>query len=205
MPNYAYMPGYVPAAPATYAAFNAPNDYTSTLGNYTKPAPSGSIAWSDYINPRVDIPASQLSAMNASGAGIAGLPEYTTLGMDGSQVAPALAIAAPTTSWYDSLGQLAKDSGFLGYKDAATGNQVNGWGGLAVQGALGLGNLFMGMQQYNLAKDTLANNKAQFAKNYAAQRQATNTALEDRQRARVSANPNAYQSVSDYMAQHRIA
>lgn len=72
-------------------------------------------------------------------------------------------------------------------------------------GALsGLGNLFMGMQNYGLAKDQLKFQKDAYTKNYAAQKQTTNASLEDRQRARVASNPTAYQSVSDYMAKNRI-
>jgi hypothetical protein len=64
---------------------------------------------------------------------------------------------------------------------------------------------FMGMQQYGLAKKTLEESKRQYDQNYSAQRQTVNTQLEDRQRARVASNPGAYQSVSDYMSQNRIA
>ena len=80
----------------------------------------------------------------------------------------------------------------------------NGWGGLAVNAAGGLASAFLGMKQYGLAKQTLAENKRQFDMNYAAQRQTTNTRLEDRQRARVASNANAYQSVGDYMAVNGI-
>lgn len=80
----------------------------------------------------------------------------------------------------------------------------NGWGGLAVNAAGGLASAFLGMKQYGLAKQTLAENKRQFDLNYAAQRQTTNTRLEDRQRARVASNANAYQSVGDYMAANGI-
>jgi outer membrane murein-binding lipoprotein Lpp len=62
----------------------------------------------------------------------------------------------------------------------------------------------MGMKQYGLAKDTLAANKAQFERNFEAQRRTTNAALEDRQRARVASNPGAYQSVGDYMDQNQV-
>lgn len=80
----------------------------------------------------------------------------------------------------------------------------NGWGGLAVNAAGGLASAFLGMKQYGLAKKTLEENKRQFDLNYAAQRQTTNTRLEDRQRARVASNANAYQSVGDYMAVNGI-
>lgn len=79
-----------------------------------------------------------------------------------------------------------------------------GWGGMALGGAAALGNLFMGMKQYGLAKDTLAQNKLQFDTNYAAQKGLTNASLEDRQRARVASNPGAYQSVGDYMAANGV-
>ncbi len=96
-----------------------------------------------------------------------------------------------------------KDTGFLTTKDA-DGMQTQGWGGLALGAAQGLGNLYMGMQQYNVAKDTLANNKAQFERNFAAQKATTNASLEDRQRARVASNAGAYQSVGDYMNQNGV-
>ena len=80
----------------------------------------------------------------------------------------------------------------------------NGWGGLALNAAGGLASTFLGMKQYGLAKQTLAENKRQFDQNYAAQRQTTNTRLEDRQRARVASNPGAYQSVGDYMATNGV-
>lgn len=97
------------------------------------------------------------------------------------------------SSILDSL----RSSGFLG----SDGNQ--GWGGMAL-GALGsLGGAFMGLQNYNLAKDTLQNSKDQFNKNYAAQRQVLNTQLEDRQRARVAANANN-ESVESYLNRNRI-
>lgn len=79
-----------------------------------------------------------------------------------------------------------------------------GWLGTAVGAAQGIGQIYMGMKQYGLAKETLANNKEQFAKNYAAQKQTTNTALEDRQRARVASNPGAYESVGAYMANNGV-
>ena len=80
----------------------------------------------------------------------------------------------------------------------------NGWGGLALGGASGLASTIMGMKQYGLAKKSLAENKRQFQLNYDAQKQTTNTRLEDRQRARVASNAGAYQSVGDYMGTNGI-
>ena len=105
---------------------------------------------------------------------------------------------------FSGIGQWMKDSGFLSQRDPNTGVQTQGWGGLALGGAQALGSLYMGMKQYGLAKDTLAANKAQFERNFDAQRRTTNAALEDRQRARVASNPGAYQSVGDYMNQNEV-
>ena len=93
----------------------------------------------------------------------------------------------------------------------------DGWGNLALGGASMLGNLFMGMKQYGLAKDTLNFNKEQFWKQYEAQKNLTNSQLEDRQRARLAAdtvrgangesvaNPNSnYRSASDYMNRYGV-
>lgn len=95
--------------------------------------------------------------------------------------------------------------GLVGYKDPSNGTQVNGWGGQALGLLQGLGNAYMGMKQYGLAKDQLQFSKDAFNKNYAAQAKMTNASLLDRQRARVASNPGAYQSIGDYMAQNGIA
>ena len=93
---------------------------------------------------------------------------------------------------------------FWGGKNA-DGTAFNGWGNTAFNTLQGLGNAFMNMKAYGLAKDQLAFSKAAFEKNFAAQRAMTNTRLADRQNARLAANPNAYQSVGEYMAQNGIA
>lgn len=89
-------------------------------------------------------------------------------------------------------------SGAIGTKEAP------GWGGMALGGASAIMSGIMGMKQYGLAKDALAENKRQFALNYDAQKATTNTQLQDRQRARVASNAGAYQSVGDYMNQNGI-
>lgn len=118
---------------------------------------------------------------------------------------PMMGASAPATGggMLDSLGSFFKNSGFLGSTDAS-GTKTDGWGGLAVGAAGGLASAYLGMKQYGLAKDTLAENKKQFNLNYDAQRTTTNTALEDRQRARVASNSGAYQSVGDYMSTNGI-
>lgn len=97
-----------------------------------------------------------------------------------------------------------KSSGFSGSTDTKTGIKTDGWGGMALGVAQGLGSAYMGLKQYGMAKDQLAFQKSAFNKNYAAQRQATNTGLEDRQRARVASNAGAYDSVGNYMNKNGI-
>lgn len=87
--------------------------------------------------------------------------------------------------------------------DGATG--PNGWGDLALGAAGGLASAFLGMKQYGLAKQTLAENKRQFQMNYDAQKKTMNTRMEDRQAALVARNPGAYESVGSYMDRNRVA
>lgn len=88
--------------------------------------------------------------------------------------------------------------GIIGTKEAP------GWGNLAVGAGGALMSGFLGLQQYGLAKQALAQSKQQFETNFAAQRSTTNAQLEDRQRARVASSPGAYQSVGDYMNHYGI-
>lgn len=94
--------------------------------------------------------------------------------------------------------------GMTGYTDPTSGMSVDGWGGMTLRAAQGMANLFMGMKQYGLYKDQLAESKRQFGLNYDAQKSTTNSAMEDRQRARVASNAGAYQSVGDYMNKNQI-
>lgn len=94
-------------------------------------------------------------------------------------------------------------SGFLGSTNA-DGVKTQGWGGTALSGIGALGNAFLSMQQYGLAKDTLNENKRQFQLNYDNQVKSTNSRLEDRQAARVASSPTAYQSVGDYMKKYGV-
>lgn len=82
------------------------------------------------------------------------------------------------------------------------GNQ--GWGGMALGAIGGMANLYLGLKQYGLAKQQLAEGKRQFELNYDAQRKLTNSQLEDRQRARVASNPGGYESVGSYMDRNGI-
>lgn len=78
------------------------------------------------------------------------------------------------------------------------------WGKTIFDGLGKLGSIYMGMQNYGLAKKSLKQQREAFEKNYAAQRQLTNAELEDRQRARVASNPTGYESVESYMAKNAV-
>lgn len=133
-------------------------------------------------------------ALNTNSVGMTGLP---------NAIIPDSPALLPQSSSLLSTLKGYIPGGFLDSTDAA-GIKTQGWGAPALGAVAGLGNAYMGMQQLNLAKETLANNKRQFDMNYGAQRTTTNAALEDRQKARVASNAGAYQSVGDYMNKNRV-
>lgn len=143
-----------------------------------------------------DVPISPAYTPGLTGGGV-----NTQLGSPTSFVNTGLGgtgIGQGGPGFMSGINQSLRDSGFIG----SEGQQ--GWGGLALGAAQGLGNAFMGMKQYGLAKDTLQNTRDQFNMNYGAQRDLTNSQLEDRQRARVTATAGGAESVEDYMKRNRI-
>lgn len=120
----------------------------------------------------------------------------------GVQVDP---MAVPPVNPVPSLN-FAKPSfmqGMAGYTDAA-GIKTNGWGGMALGAAQGAFNGYLGMRQLDLAKDQLSENKRQFEMNWGAQRNLTNSRLEDRQKQRLANRPGGYESVEAYMAKNGV-
>lgn len=77
-------------------------------------------------------------------------------------------------------------------------------------GQLGLGGVnsllqgYLGFQNLSLAKKQYQSQLDQFNKQWSANKKLTNASLADRQAARVASNPNAYQSVDDYMKKYGI-
>lgn len=94
--------------------------------------------------------------------------------------------------------------GMLGGKNA-DGTSFNGWGGLALGTAQGLFGGYMGMKNYGLAKQSLAQGKEQFERNYAAQKTTTNSRIADQYEARKSYAPSAMGSKEEYMKTRSIA
>jgi hypothetical protein len=107
--------------------------------------------------------------------------------------------AVPGTGQADGGGLF---SNFLDTTDKNGTKQ--GWGGLALGAAQGLGGAYLGMKQYGLAKDQFNESKRQFNQNFDTQAKLTDNRLEDRQSARVASNPGAYQSVSEYMKKNGV-
>lgn len=113
-------------------------------------------------------------------------------GLDISQVMPAELFAS--SEYVPGLADKLRDF------NSQYGSTIMG----GLQGAAGLWGAFNGMQQNKLVKQQMANSLNQWNKNYANQVASYNTRLEDRQRARLGANPNAYESVDSYMAKNRL-
>lgn len=86
----------------------------------------------------------------------------------------------------------------------ADGTQSLGWAMPAVGISQAIMGGINGNRQLGMAEDNFKEGKRQFDLNYGAQRQSTNTQLEDRQRARVASNPQAYESVDSYLEKNRI-
>lgn len=115
--------------------------------------------------------------------------------------APDQSVNANAGSLWDQLGSL---NTWLGGTDTKTGIKSTGLAMPLIAGGSSILQSLLGMQQYGLAKDQFSEAKKQYDQNYNAQVKTTNTALEDRQRARVASNPGAYQSVSDYLTQNKV-
>jgi len=118
------------------------------------------------------------------------------------------AFQAPQASLSDFIapqttGNTGFMSGMLGSVDPRTGLKTEGWGGLALGAAQGLAGAYMGMKNYGLAKQSLAQGKEQFERNYAAQRTTTNAAMQARQEAKIAAGERVA-SVDEYMNKNRI-
>lgn len=127
-------------------------------------------------------------------------PYIPLTGYDSSPIARAETFgAAPAASG----GNWLRNSGFLN-STGADGVVTQGWGMPALGAAKGLFDSWMAMKSYGLAKQQLSEGKRQFGLNFDAQMKTTNSALEDRQRARVASNPGAYQSVGEYMNKNAI-
>ena len=116
------------------------------------------------------------------------------------------AAGAINTSQFMSPEMLANYAAPVGIADklrdfnSQYGSTITG----GLQAAAGLWGAYNGMQQTKLAKQQMANSLNQWNKSYANQVASYNTRLEDRQRARVTAQGDYHQDVDSYMAKNRL-
>lgn len=129
------------------------------------------------------------AAQNGDGVASSILPDFSGLG-------------ATLDKWNTSEGFFGKDS-MLGSIDQ-NGIKSNGWLSTGFGVAKDLATSWMAMQQLDLAKDQFNFQKDAWTKQFDTQASLTNTRLEDRQRARLGANPTGYQSVGDYMKENGV-
>lgn len=176
------------------------NDYLSSLQSYNQPV--------------------QVPMFNSTGNFQAAAPSYATLAnftkrpdtLSAGTAGLSDYLQGATSSFAsgDLLGGL-KDigsgignllpEGFL--STTKDGIKTDGWGGMAL-GALQSGfGAYGAMKNYGLAKDAFNLQKEVAMTNLNANKKATNTRYEDRQRARV-ASGSGYESVDSYMNKNRI-
>lgn len=151
--------------------------------------------------PAYTLPAwqSQDYSMNLDpAAGFTTVDPYTA-GVQAIQPAAVLPGALTPESSWDAFSRT-----LFGGKDGMTGNTNMGLvtGGLGAAGSL-LGG-WTGLQQLQLAKDSLAFQKDSFNKNFATQQKLTNSQLADRQNSRNMDSPGNYASTADYMAKYGV-
>ena len=141
---------------------------------------------------------------------MAGLSMYPSLWDQGS-MSPSLdsmstgftnsANTFNNTSITSSGGSGSFPDSILGGMGDMSGLQM---GQLGLGGVTSLLNGYLGFQNLGLAKKQYQSQLDQFNKQWDANKKLTNASLADRQAARVASNPNAYQSVDDYMKKYGI-
>ena len=124
---------------------------------------------------------------NGNMQGLGANPTYTSVGT-------ALGMDMPSYSqgsnWFSNASNWASQNADL---------LKSGIG--LVTGGLGAWN---GFQQNKLMKESMAQQAGQFREQMNLSKQNINRNLEDRQRARVASNPNAYESVDSYMKKYGV-
>lgn len=141
---------------------------------------------------------------------MAGLSMYPSLWDQGSMSPSLDSLGTGFTNSANTFNNtsLTGSGGSGGFLDSILGGSGD-MSGLQM-GQLGLGgvnsllNGYLGFQNLSLAKKQYQSQLDQFNKQWAANKKLTNASLADRQAARVASNPNAYQSVDDYMKKYGI-
>lgn len=170
------------------------------------------MAWQDFMTDKTAGMPTVGNGWNAANASVPTMDFSSLLGYSSGAGAadfgmPAMQRGPMNLSSLMNLGKMGmKDTfgGFLDTTDMATGMKTQGWGMPVISAANGLMSGFLGLKNYGLQKDALKQSKKEFEMNWGAQQKMVNSEMEDRQRARIASNPNAYQSVGDYMKKNGI-
>ena len=141
---------------------------------------------------------------------MAGLSMYPSLWDQGSMSSSLDNMSTGFTNSANTFNNtsLTSSGGSGGWLDSILGGNGD-MSGLQM-GQLGLGGVnsllqgYLGFQNLSLAKKQYQSQLDQFNKQWDANKKLTNASLADRQAARVASNPNAYQSVDDYMKKYGI-
>ena len=122
------------------------------------------------------------------------MQNFGQYGASASIPTDSFGMSMPAMDMNTAYAPAASGGGFMGGmlgSTAADGTKTAGWGGMALGAVQGLGNMYMGMKQFGLAKKQLQQGKDQFNMNYAAQRTNTNNAINDRNVARTASRQGA--------------
>ena len=111
---------------------------------------------------------------------------------------------AQKQGFFEGIKDYWNNNSWLDQYNNKTNTTTQGMGSSVLNTGQALFGAYMGMKNYGLAKKTFNENKRQFDMNWDAQRTTINSQLEDRQRARVASNANAYESVSGYMDKNKV-
>lgn len=185
--------------------FNGGAPYKPTgIGGYVPPTPvMPNMGINDYLNTLKVTPSLNLPALNPAGLAFA----------DGVPLAPTIGSSTGSTSGLNLDWMNSDPSGVVGNPTGL--NLGAGAGGLPktamtdkINAGVGVFNAALGAisayKALKLGKENLAFQKEAFNKNYEAMKGTTNAELADRQARRLSANPNGYDSVADYMAKYGV-
>lgn len=96
------------------------------------------------------------------------------------------------SNWGAGVNDALRKSGVLGSIDAKSGMRTEGWGGLALGTASALGNAYMGMKQYQMAKDQFNFKKGAWQQEFDMQKRTLNEAKFDRDQRRARERGDIY-------------
>lgn len=103
-----------------------------------------------------------------------------------------------------AFSNLFSRQSLFGGTNPNTGISTGGWAPVALGAGQAIFGALQGNKATKLAENQFKESVRQFDLNFNAQRKSINTELEDRQRARVASNPNAYESVNDYLKKNAV-